>query len=243
MTGQNILSGLKTRIIGRRVHCHASVNSTNQIAKRLAFQGAEDGTLVVAEEQIAGKGKRGHGWESAYGCGIWASLIFRPEIPSFDTWKVTLGAAVSIIRAIRCFTELEPTLKWPNDILLGAKKVGGILTEINTQPNQEKTNALILGFGLNVNHHQEDFSEELRQRATSLYIESGKQISRITLLQLILEAMEKQFSQLENSDHQELVEQWRDLSVPHKAVKTVTRCINAPFSPTNKFVGCQGAKF
>ncbi|MCK4417261.1 MAG: biotin--[acetyl-CoA-carboxylase] ligase [Candidatus Latescibacteria bacterium] len=216
MTEQNILSGLKTRILGRRVYCHASVNSTNQIAKRLAFQGAEDGTLVVAEEQIAGKGKRGHGWESAYGCGIWASLIFRPEIPSFDTWKVTLGAAVSIIRAIRRLTELEPTLKWPNDILLGARKVGGILTEINTQPNQEKTNPLILGFGLNVTHRQEDFSEELRQRATSLYIESGKQVSRITLLQLILEAMEEQFSQLENSDHQELLEQWRDLSVSAK---------------------------
>ena len=215
MTEQNILSGLKTRILGRRIYCHASVNSTNQIAKRLAFQGAEEGTLVVAEEQIAGKGKRGHRWESAYGCGIWASLIFRPAISSFDSWKVTLAAAVSIVRAIRRLTELEPTLKWPNDILLGAKKVGGILTEINTQPNQKKTNPLILGFGLNVNHHQEDFSEELRQRATSLYMESGKQVSRITLLQLILEDMEKQFSQLENSDHQELLEQWRDLSVSH----------------------------
>ncbi len=214
MIEHNILSGLRTRILGRKVYCYTSVDSTNQVAKRLASRGAEEGTLVVAEEQSEGRGKRGRSWESAYGCGIWASLILRPQISSFHTWKVTLGAAVSIARAIRRLTELEPTLKWPNDILIRAKKVGGVLTEISTQPNQQETNPLILGFGLNVNHRQEDFSEELRQQATSLYIESGKQVPRITLLQNILEIMEEQFTQLGNSEHQRLLKQWRDLSVP-----------------------------
>jgi len=212
MTEPNILSDLKTRILGKTVYCYSSVDSTNQVAKELASGGAEEGTLVVAEEQTKGRGKRGRSWESAYGRGIWASLILRPQISSFHTWKVTLGAAVSIARAIRRLTELEATLKWPNDILIRGKKVGGVLTEISTQRNQQETSPLILGFGLNVTHRQEDFSEKIRRRATSLYIESGKCVSRLTLLQAILQIMEEQFSQLQNSDHEQFLQQWTVLS-------------------------------
>ncbi|HID94918.1 MAG TPA: carboxylating nicotinate-nucleotide diphosphorylase [Candidatus Latescibacteria bacterium] len=196
MVEEQILSGLKTRAFGRKVYCYGQIRSTQEVAIRLASAGTEEGTLVVAEKQTHGRGRLGRTWESSEGHGIYASLILRPRISPSEAWRITACAALSIAKAIRQGTGLEVRLKWPNDLLINTRKVCGVLTDVTTESNRVKS--LILGFGINVNQTREDFSEDLRETATSLYIETGNRYSRIRLLQDILETIERNYAPLRN---------------------------------------------
>ncbi len=189
ITSNEIQLGLKTKFLGRNIHYEETVSSTQKIAHKLAYEGAVEGTIIVAEEQIAGRGRLDRTWYSPKYTGIWMSIILRPAIPLPQSPQLTLLTAVSMAQAIQEVTGLEPEIKWPNDILFHQKKAVGILTEL--QAEADRINSIIIGIGINVNQVEDDFPEELQERATSLRIEGKKKINRAELIQVILEKLEK----------------------------------------------------
>ncbi|MFD0768511.1 biotin--[acetyl-CoA-carboxylase] ligase [Bacillus sp. CGMCC 1.60114] len=193
VTANEIQLGLQTEFLGRTVYFEESVTSTQQIAARLAYEGAAEGTVVVAEEQTAGRGRLSRKWYSPKGTGIWMSIILRPTVPIHQAPQLTLLAAVSVAQAIEKCTNLSVGIKWPNDILINGKKVVGILTEMQADP--DKINAVIIGIGINVNQKQEHFAEEIQHIATSLAIEAEKTIVRAELMQQIFLQMEKLYKE------------------------------------------------
>ncbi|WP_083413085.1 biotin--[acetyl-CoA-carboxylase] ligase [Bacillus massilinigeriensis] len=184
VSGDEISLGLKTERLGRTIHYEESVESTQKIAHRLAAEGAPEGTLIVADEQTMGRGRLGRKWHSPKYTGIWTSLILRPDLPPAKAPQLTLIAAVAAVQAIEDVTELTSQIKWPNDILIGKKKVTGILTEL--QAESDRINAIIIGIGMNVNQRVTDFPPELFETATSLSIEKGEDTSRASLIQALL---------------------------------------------------------
>lgn len=184
----NIKKYLQTAAYGRNIDYHISCGSTQKIAHDAAQAGAPDGTLVVSEEQTAGKGRLSRPWNSAAQKGIWMSLIVRPSLMPQQAPQMTLVAAVAIVRAIENVANIEATIKWPNDILINSRKMTGILTELQSEPDRVK--AIILGIGMNVNQDEDDFPLELKEIATSLKIAGGKHIDRAKLIAEILSYIE-----------------------------------------------------
>ncbi|WOV89083.1 biotin--[acetyl-CoA-carboxylase] ligase [Sporosarcina oncorhynchi] len=184
----NIQKKLKTKSYGRIVDYYESCATTQLIAHDAAQNGAADGTLVVSEEQTAGKGRLSRPWSSAAGKGIWMSLIIRPSLMPQEAPQMTLVAAVAIVRAIEEIVGLEATIKWPNDIMIDGKKITGILTELQSDPDRVK--AIIIGIGMNINHDIDDFPEEIQDIATSLKLKTGKVTDRARLIAEILSFLE-----------------------------------------------------
>jgi BirA family transcriptional regulator, biotin operon repressor / biotin---[acetyl-CoA-carboxylase] ligase len=188
VTENKISLGLETQTLGQVIHYEESVPSTQKIAHDLAGNGAVEGTLVIADEQTAGRGRLMREWHSSPSSGIWMSLILKPHLPPQKAPQFTLITAVAVVQAIEEVTELQPQIKWPNDILINGKKVTGILTEL--QAESDKINSIIIGIGMNVNHTIDHFPDEIRSIATSLAIEKGNQLSRAELVQNVLERIE-----------------------------------------------------
>ena len=175
---------LQGRKLGQPLYFYEETDSTNDRIRELAAKGAVEGTLAVAERQSAGRGRSGRAWEAPAGEGIWMSLLLRPCIAPAQASVLTLLAGLAICEAIETETGLQAGLKWPNDILLNGKKLVGILTEMDC--DMEKIHSITLGIGINV--QTEVFSEELREIATSLLLESGKRFDRAALAGAVLEA-------------------------------------------------------
>ena len=180
---------LKTKLIGKEIYFYESVGSTNNIAYELAEEGAGEGTVVIANEQTKGKGRLGRSWVSPGGGGIYLSCILRPDILPNEVPKITLVAAVSAVKAIRKFLNLEGLIRWPNDILISDRKAGGILTELKEE--LDRVNFVILGIGINVN----TLKSELPKGGTSLKEESksSKDFSRVEFVKILLEMLEKEY--------------------------------------------------
>jgi len=193
VSANEIQLGLKTEVLGKNIYYEEEVTSTQKIAHRLAYDGVQEGALVVAELQTAGRGRLDRTWYSPKGTGIWMSLILRPPIPPQKAPQLTLLAAVAIVQAIQEVTGIVPDIKWPNDILINGKKCVGILTELQAEPDQVQS--VIMGMGINVNHTKDQFPEELQSIATSLAIEKGEQINRARLIQEILLKIETLYRQ------------------------------------------------
>lgn len=207
----NLLVGLKTDKLGRTVHFYESVESTQKITHRLAQENAPEGTLVIAEEQISGRGRMARSWYSPKGTGIWMSLLLRPSLPPQKAPQFTLIAAVAIVEAIESTCFLSVDIKWPNDLLINSKKVTGILTEL--QADSEQIHSLIIGMGINVNQSTDDFSEEIRDIATSLHIESGKTFSRASIVQEIMFNLEKYYAMYISEGFEPIKEVWEKYAV------------------------------
>jgi BirA family transcriptional regulator, biotin operon repressor / biotin---[acetyl-CoA-carboxylase] ligase len=185
----NVKKHLKSTVVfGQRIVYKESCLSTQFIAHEEAQNGAPDGTVVISEEQTSGKGRMSRPWDSAAGKGIWMSVITRPALTPQQAPQMTLVAAVAVTRAIEEVAGVNPSIKWPNDILIDGKKVTGILTELQADPDRVK--AIILGIGINVNQNDEDFPEELKSIATSLKMVNGKTINRAKLIAKTLEFLE-----------------------------------------------------
>ncbi len=184
-----ILFGLNTKFVGRNIHFEESVNSTQNIAQRLALEGAEEGTLVVAEEQLGGRGRLERKWQSPKYKGIWMSLILKPSIPIMKTPQLTLLTAVALVQGIQEVTGVQADIKWPNDLLVNGKKLTGILTEM--QADSDRVHSLIIGIGINVNQQLEDFAAELQPSATSIYLETKTSWDRAKIIQGIMMHLEK----------------------------------------------------
>jgi BirA family biotin operon repressor/biotin-[acetyl-CoA-carboxylase] ligase len=184
-----INSNLKTSFIGRNLFFYKETGSTNDAAKEFAANDAKEGFAVVADSQTKGKGRLGRRWESPAGANIYTSVILRPDISPVFAPQLTLVAAVAVAETISKFLNTgsgykpEPTVKWPNDILINSKKVAGILTEMNSET--DRINFVIIGIGVNINMTRKMFPEELRPIATSLKQEIGREISRIDFIQTL----------------------------------------------------------
>lgn len=165
---EEIQAGLNTRFIGRKIHHYESLSSTMDVAFNLAIDAAPEGTVVVAEGQHCGRGRMGRQWISPKAKGIYFSLILRPKILPNEAPKLTLLTAVAVAEAVRKTTGLSALIKWPNDIFIGEKKLGGILTELNAEVDRVKF--VIIGVGINVNLKK----TQLPFRATSVRNELGK---------------------------------------------------------------------
>jgi BirA family transcriptional regulator, biotin operon repressor / biotin---[acetyl-CoA-carboxylase] ligase len=189
ITADEIRLGLHTKFIGQNIQYEEAVESTQKVAQRLANENVPEGTVVIAEEQLSGKGRLGRQWHSPKFTGIWMSLILRPNIPLPKAPQLTLLTAVAVVQAIEDQTGLVPEIKWPNDILINGKKLTGILTELQAEADQ--IHSIIIGIGINVNQKIQDFPSELHPIATSLSIETGEKISRASLIRSIFTKFEK----------------------------------------------------
>ena len=183
-----ITSGLTTKVIGRPLHFHEEVASTNETAFTMAKESAPEGTAVVANRQSAGKGRLGRQWESPPEGGIYTSIILRPAISPREAPKLSLLAAVAVAEVVGGFLTHPPTVKWPNDLLIGGKKVAGILAEMSAE--MDRINFIVIGVGVNVSGGGETFSPAVRSVATSLSAVEGVEISRVALLQALFVKME-----------------------------------------------------
>ena len=201
---------LNTQIIGKHMHYKPSVKSTNYVAKALAYHGAEEGTIVVAEEQSNGKGRLDRNFFSPRGKGIWFSIILRPNFLPKDAPKCTLMAAVAVAQAMRRFN-LKPEIKWPNDILFDGRKLVGILTELTGE--FAKINYMVIGIGINVNISRDEFPEDLRDVAASLSEMAGGELSRVKFLRALLEEFDKLYLEVTNNGFDEILKLWRQYSV------------------------------
>lgn len=190
--------------LGRKVIHYFTANSTNTIAMNLAAGDAAHGTVVVAEEQTAGRGRFGRAWYSEKSAGIYASVILRPALAPSAAPALTLAAGVAARQAIEASTGKAPDIRWPNDLLVNGKKVGGILTEMNAEI--DRVHAVVVGIGLNVNH--EALPVELSGLATSLRIEGGKPYSRLALLASLLKQMEAFYNVLLDQGSEAIARQW-----------------------------------
>src|SRR5271155_5981409 len=175
LTPDMLRQRLKGSLFGKHIYHFFKVDSTNRVALELGHAGEPEGAVVLAEEQTAGKGRAGRAWQSDRATGIYVTLLLRPRLAPVQAPLLTMMAGLSARAAIEAQTGLAPDLKWPNDLLVSGRKVGGILTEMHAEPTLVKF--VIVGMGLNVN--QEKFPGELRALATSLRSETGKLQSRM----------------------------------------------------------------
>ncbi|WP_048191050.1 biotin--[acetyl-CoA-carboxylase] ligase [Methanobacterium sp. SMA-27] len=200
---------LKTNFIGHDIHYFKEVDSTNDVAKYLAEEGAEEGTIVIAEIQNRGKGRRGKTWISPPG-GVWMSIILRPDIPPFNAPQLTLVTGVAVAETLKKECNLDVGIKWPNDILIGNKKVCGILTEVNA--SIEKINYVIVGIGIDMNVDVPLFPPDLQKGATSLKNELDTEINGAILVQKFLLEFETIYNEFKAGKFPEILKEWRSLS-------------------------------
>lgn len=209
----------KTEWIGQEIFCFPVLDSTNTKAKQLAEEGYPSGTLVVAEQQDAGRGRRGRDWASPRGVGIFMTLMLKPDILPNNASMLTLVAALAVAAAIRKCTGRPAGIKWPNDIVMNGKKVCGILTEMSAQIDY--VNHVVVGIGINV--HNESFPEDIAPTATSLYLETGVHYQRAALIEEIWEQFERYYAVfLQTQDLSGLVKEYEaHLVNMHQSVRVI----------------------
>jgi len=211
LLAEEIREGLNTRVFGaREIISLAEADSTNLRAKDLAAGGAPEGTVVLAERQTEGRGRKGRSWFSPAGAGIYLSLVLRPTMAPSDAPGITLMTGVAAAEALFSVTRLDTRIKWPNDILVRGKKIAGILTEISTE--MDRIDHVVVGLGLNVNMPRESLAEELRERATSVLIETGMYHARVKLVQAFLERFETYYRILQDQGFEPIRNRWKELA-------------------------------
>lgn len=179
-------SGLDVKAVGTEIVTMKTVDSTNEEIKRRANNNADSGLVVISCEQTAGKGRLGRSWSSNEG-GVYFSILLRPELPPNDVSGITLAAGLGVCLAIRKFTGLKAMIKWPNDVIIGNKKICGILTEMTAQTDM--VDYVVIGIGINVLN--DSFPEEISKKATSLKIESGEETDLSLFMHEIIYALDK----------------------------------------------------
>ncbi len=207
---QEILSHLQTNWLGRNICYEDSIPSTNNLAKEIANVGCENGLLVVAEEQAAGKGRLSRGWISPYAKGLWFSVVLKPPFLPQEASKFTLLAAVAVVKAINKIKGVDAAIKWPNDILLLGRKLVGILTEMNAEFGH--INYVVIGIGINTNTTPDDYPEEVKPLAVCVADAAKEPFTRVQLLCDILKNMEDLYELAVAQGFDAVLEEWRQYS-------------------------------
>ncbi|MDD3088287.1 MAG: biotin--[acetyl-CoA-carboxylase] ligase [Candidatus Omnitrophica bacterium] len=202
-----VYQGLETKIFGKKILYFDSLSSTMDMATQLALKGADEGTVVLSETQVKGRGRLGRIWNSPKYKGLYFSLILRPKISLNKASLITLLAGVGICEAIKESTREEPKIKWPNDIVLNDKKLGGILTEIKAEVDE--VDFIVIGVGLNINNDK----KSLISGATSLRQKAEEGLSRLSIFQNILFRLENNYFIFQKKGASVIAEKWRQLSL------------------------------
>lgn len=198
---------LNANTIGNLIEFKKLTLSTNTDAFKLAESGAIEGTVVIADAQNGGKGRRGRVWESPSGVNLYCSIILRPPVMPFEAPQLTFLSAVAVAHAIEKSTNLIPEIKWPNDILIAGKKVAGLLNEMSAET--DGINFVVLGVGVNLNMTPDQFPAELRQPATSLFIESGCKVDRSDFTGIMLNELDMLYTEFLESGFEPVREKWQ----------------------------------
>lgn len=206
-----LLQAMNTKSFGQRLKLLDVTTSTQEEVRLLAEQGAEEGTLVIAEEQTTGRGRQGRKWHSPAGKGIWMSLLLRPQLPLSSAPQLTLLSAVAVCRAVRAVTGVDVGIKWPNDLLANGRKICGILLE--SVGEDEMIRYCIAGIGIDANLESSDLPPELVPIATSLQIESGRKVDRAVLIGAVLAEMEKLYGLYQEKGFAPIGHLWEALSI------------------------------
>ena len=207
LSSYEITHGLNTRFVGKKSYYFDTVSSTMDAALELAIKGAHEGTVIIAESQTKGRGRLGRSWASPKYKGIYFSLILRPKILPNQTPLLTLMSAVSICEAVKEKTGLASQIKWPNDILIHHKKIGGILTELNAETDLSRF--VVVGIGLNVNNDK----KAIPVGATSLKEQKKHDINRLELLQEILRRIEENYIIFQKDGGKPIIHKWREWNI------------------------------
>lgn len=213
------LAALATRVVGRPLLHYSAVGSTNDLAKEQARAAHAEGLVIVADEQLAGRGRLGRGWTAPPGSSLLMSLLLRPTwLPPQDAFLLTMLAGVALCEAVEQAATVEAALKWPNDLLLpvpqpdGAmaqRKAAGILSEIELK--NEQIRWVVMGMGVNVNWspHGVVDGRDLAQSATSVRAAAGQPVDRMTLLHSLLERLDAHYAALRRGQRETLFASWR----------------------------------
>ncbi len=199
LSAEGIAKGLKTEFIGRNIFLYDETDTTNNRAKENSS--SPDGSVFIAETQYGGKGSRGRAWSSPRGNGIYLTVLLKPDLPPSQAAQATLAAGLAVCRAIGHGAQI----KWPNDIVIGSKKVCGILTEMSSEA--DTVNYIACGIGVNVN--DESFGGELENKATSMYIESGVKYRRSDVAAQILNELERVYKQFSDGGLAPILDEYR----------------------------------
>ena len=183
-----IADQIHTKWAGKTVHFAREIDSTNLWIKRLAKEGAPEGTLALAEFQSAGRGRLGRSWEVPEGTSVMMSILLRPKFEPQYAPMLTLVMGMAVAKAVKKFG-FDVSIKWPNDVVVSHKKICGILTEMGVRDG--KIDYAVIGVGINVNIRE--FPEEMADKATSLYLESGREFDRSQIPGLVMEAFEEYY--------------------------------------------------
>lgn len=202
-----IEKGLRTRRLGKKIHYLSEVDSTNLYARKLAEEGEAEGQIVIAESQSRGKGRMGRNWISPANLNLYLSAVLRPKIPPLHAPQITLMSAVALAETVQGFGPFSPEIKWPNDILVGGKKVAGVLTESSC--TADRLLFVILGIGVNVNFPPEEMPESIRRSATSLIALAGKPIDRTAFALQLIQNLDRCYGDLEDKGFPFIAERWR----------------------------------
>ncbi|MGD1044497.1 MAG: biotin--[acetyl-CoA-carboxylase] ligase [Bacteroidota bacterium] len=202
---EELKRGLTTQVFGRKLFIYDSIDSTNALAKTFANEGAEEGTVIIADHQTAGRGRFGRTWLAESGSSLLFSIIVRPTFGTDKIGLLPFFAAVGIANAVETITGTQCECKWPNDILLKGKKCCGILMESTSQQN--KFDYAIIGIGLNVN--QKNFFNELEGKATSLSSECGIEFNRRNVFCQIMSSLELLYSNVSKGDFNTVLMEWK----------------------------------
>ncbi|MFY3742021.1 MAG: BirA family biotin operon repressor/biotin-[acetyl-CoA-carboxylase] ligase [Candidatus Nitrosomirales archaeon] len=209
-----IKQGLKTKFVGKQIHHYALIDSTQDLAIRLAENNAQEGTVVVAEKQKKGRARVGRRWAAPEG-GIWISTILRPKIPTAESTILPLAVSLAVGNAIRKECKLDAKLKWPNDIIINGKKVSGILAEMSCEA--DRINYVVIGIGVNANVNVKKLEASIKGTegyygATSLMKELGKEVDRVKLMRRILDELEETYLELEEEGSDIIIRKWKEHS-------------------------------
>lgn len=235
LTGDDIRRSLNTRIIGRNVLYYPSVTSTMDVARDAALSGAHEGTFIVADEQTAGRGRLRRSWFAPAG-NIAASVILYPRIAELPS--LIMVSSLAVVHAIEGITGLKAAIKWPNDVLVGGRKVCGILVEADARPvDDERATYAIIGIGINVNLDPGQYVE-IESTATSLSLEAGRTIERLPLIRRLIAQLDRLYLELKSGAS--LYEEWRDRLVTLGKEVTITS-VEASYSGVAESVERDGS--
>jgi BirA family biotin operon repressor/biotin-[acetyl-CoA-carboxylase] ligase len=211
LTPGEIRYGLNTIIFGKRDIVHyREIDSTNNRARDFADRDYPEGTLIVAEDQTAGRGRMGRRWHSPAGMGICMSIILRPKLSPGEAPLITLMTAVAVAETLSSLLQLNVRIKWPNDILVNDKKIAGILTEMNA--TRDSIHYIVLGLGMNVNTPIEILPDDISALATSVFIETGKPFKRAAIVRTFLEFFEHYYQLLHSEGSEPILHRWKEFS-------------------------------
>jgi BirA family biotin operon repressor/biotin-[acetyl-CoA-carboxylase] ligase len=206
---EDIKAGIKGPI-GREIFLYETIDSTNTVAAMLAEKGEKEGTIVVADSQVRGRGRFGRSWVSPPGVNVYMSIVLRPEMEPKDATMITIMAAVACTIALRRVTGLHITIKWPNDLMVSEKKLGGILTE--TRSDSKRIEYAVTGIGINVNMDLDVLPDVVRKIATSIKMETGRLFLRAEIIKAVLNEINDWYNILKEKRHSEITSQWKQLT-------------------------------